>query len=264
MKLANYGIVFSALFLCLMLRDDVRTQELSAVAALRIQYNNALDNALEGALLEAAELDDGRRVYINKQEVMDKFLTGLYVNFDAMEAPDRKILLEACVPVAAFIDTDRAAFTFKEDGSRVYREVFYREMYDDVQVNFTLGSYVYVKNTKTGFTVEGDFHDVKKQISLDIFEEDCFDRERRRVIINTLNVYLTHCVKKHNQYARKLGITYEFAFPSIEEEEWYRTIDDISFLAVFQGYPYGNYQTGHYSKVAFGGARIRKDGRNEF
>lgn len=260
MKLADYGILFAVFFLCLMLKDDIRTEELSRVADLRIQYNNALDNALEGALLEAAELDDGRRVFVNREEVMDKFLTGLYVNFGAMESPDRKILLEACVPVAAFVDKDRVVLTFKEEGERVFKDVFYREFYGDYQVDFTLDNYVYVRDRISGYALEGDFHDVKKKIPLALFEADCFDRERRRVIIDTLTRYLSHCVKKHNQYARKLGITYEFAFPVIEEEEWYKTIDDISFLAVFQGYPYGNYRTGHYSKVAFGGARMRKDG----
>ena len=48
------------------------------------------------------------------------------------------------------------------------------------------------------------------------------------------------------------------SLPLIEYEEWYRTIQDISMLVLFQGYPYGNSITGTYNRVAIGGARIAK------
>ncbi|BCN32385.1 hypothetical protein [Anaeromicropila herbilytica] len=62
----------------------------------------------------------------------------------------------------------------------------------------------------------------------------------------------------HNRIAEHYGITYQFALPYIEKEEWYRTIDDIGLFVVFQGYPYGLNTGDVFNQYSYAGARIRK------
>lgn len=263
MKCADFGILGAILFLCLFLSNDLRMDTLSKISSLQLQYNNAVDNAVEAALMNAVESDSGRDIFVNREEVMKRFLTGLYINFGGMDYPDKKILLEACVPVAAFVDMDRVSFTYLKDGIRCWEEAVFRERYGAYTVDYTLKDYVFVTDERSKKRWEGDYHDVREYAAVPVFGNGTFEEEKCRVILGVILEHMETMIKEHNKYAAALGITYHFSLPSIKKEEWYRTIGDISFLAVFQGYPYGNRELGYFNKIAVGGARIRKDEKDE-
>ncbi len=277
MKFANYGILFGALFLGLMIMDHIRSEAVSKMTALSVQYNNAVDNSVEAAMAEAVELDTGHFVFVNKEEVMERFFTALYVNFDSMENPGKKKLLEACVPVGVFVDRDSMTITYKNQEGRKWDTIPFIQEYGDYRIFFTLSDYIIIEEKSGQFRLEGDYHDVKREllrkeavpeearllpfekaILMEVLGDLVFEEERRRVIIDTLEVNLTKAVKEHNHYAKKMGVEYEFQFPVIEREEWYQTMDDMSFFVLFQGYPYGGFGTKCFSKVAFGGAQLKK------
>ena len=65
-------------------------------------------------------------------------------------------------------------------------------------------------------------------------------------------------INKHNHIASQYGITYTFALPTISDDDWNRTIDDISMMILFQGYQYGTSRTMVYNRYTISGARLRK------
>lgn len=81
-----------------------------------------------------------------------------------------------------------------------------------------------------------------------------FHQKRREVIIDTILQALEQEVVEHNTFIESLGISYVFNIPDVSRLEWNNTIDDISFLAFFQGMPIGVDK--YYNNYALGGSRI--------
>jgi hypothetical protein len=125
---------------------------------------------------------------------------------------------------------------------------------------FTLGDYVYIYDVQANKRYEGIYSELKN-----LYPNSClsdhgiFEQIRRKAIINEIEKYMMEYINKHNQIAQSYGITYQFSLPQIDKTDWYRTIDDISMLVLFQGYPYGISGVDFYNRYAFGGARITKN-----
>lgn len=259
MRPASLGIVFSMLFLSFLLVSDHRTAALQETGLQKIMYNNCLDSAVEDAIEESVELDEGQEIQLNKEKIVDDFFTALAVNFDGMENPEKRRLLQACVPAAAFIERDKVTFFYGFLEEPKTKEVFFQKKIGNYQVHFTLTDYAVVENLQDGKVLEGDFHDIGKIFQEKIFsEEDWFYEEQKKVIQQAVTENMEKIIAEHNEAASKLGISYHFQLPVIKEEEWYRGIDGISMLVFFQGYPYGNGMTGYYNRTAIGGAEIKK------
>ena len=69
---------------------------------------------------------------------------------------------------------------------------------------------------------------------------------------------MNYYINLHNNIAGQYGITYQFWLPRIAKTYWYQTIDDISMLVIFQGYPYNAAGLDTYNRYALSGARIKK------
>ncbi|HCG4536139.1 TPA: hypothetical protein NJY08_004992, partial [Salmonella enterica subsp. enterica serovar Typhi str. AG3] len=78
----------------------------------------------------------------------------------------------------------------------------------------------------------------------------------RTTIINTLQEQLEWYINEHNVYTKQLDVTYTFTLPLIPQEDWYNTVDDISILAFFQGYP-SIFDDVFYQEYAFVGTRLQ-------
>jgi len=89
-------------------------------------------------------------------------------------------------------------------------------------------------------------------------DEDEFDQVRRRTIVDTLQENIAYYINEHNVYTKELDVTYTFHLPIIDQEDWYNTVDDISILAFFQGYPY-RMADEVYHEYAFVGARLNRN-----
>lgn len=256
MKATRLGLVFAMVFLCLMIPDYQKTMETKAMAKLQADYNRALDQAALDAVSGLVEKDDGRQVWLNKDEAVKQFFVSLAVNFDKMESYGDRKLLYQYVPAVLVIEKEKFYIGWELEKPK-WQEYSFSEKYGDFQVFYTLGDFVIIENLTTGEKEEGDYHDLKEKYSFPFFEEEpAFEAERRKIIIGLLTECFDEKIKEHNRIAEKYGIAYEFTLPVIELEEWYRTIDDIGFVALFQGYPYGSGYTGYYNRVALGGARL--------
>lgn len=265
MRPASFGVIFAVLFLCFATISDYGTNTLQEISFLRINYNNCLDNAIEDAMTESVEVDNGRQVRLNKEEVVDNFFTAMAVSFNAMEDSGKRKLLKACVPVIAFVERGKVTFFYDFLNGGNTREVWFEKKWKDFRLYFTLTDYVRVENEKTGDALEGDFHDVGKVYDIPFFrEEGWFYEEQKAIIREVLLENLEEIVREHNEIAEQMGIQYRFFLPVIKEEEWYRRIDQISMLVLFQGYPYGNHRMGYYNRMAIGGAEIKKEKGYEY
>lgn len=269
MRLTDAGILFAIIFLCFILLSDARTNRLNMIAEMQIQYDNAIDNAVEDAMLRMVETDSGRAAAFNRNDAVERFFSGLFINMGVMDNPGLKNQLRVFIPVVAVIDRDGFWVCYHgamEDGlSEMGFSEKYRYTWEDDQfrIDYTLSEYVYVTDKITNKKLEGNYHDVREMLPSELLSDENFDRTRRDTIIRKLTEVLTFYFNRHNGIARHYGITYQFALPVIEKEDWYRTIDDISILAILQGYPIGGRDSlGLYNRVAFSGARVRKVSEN--
>lgn len=62
---------------------------------------------------------------------------------------------------------------------------------------------------------------------------------RKDIIVNTVVKEITYAINKNNVYARNAGITYDFSFPTTQDD-MYASIENIGFLAFVQGINVGN------------------------
>ena len=60
------------------------------------------------------------------------------------------------------------------------------------------------------------------------------------VIIKTITDEVAYAVNQNNFYASQAGITYDFVFPTIEQEEMKSYINDVGIFAFMQGLSIGN------------------------
>ena len=255
MKSVRWGLIFAILFLCVVVVDYQKVMETATIAKLQVDYDRAIDEAVEDAMGGLVEKDDGRKVWINKEEAVRRFLMSLSINMNKVED---KRQLSYYIPLVSVIEKQK--FYIGWDLENItWQEYTFSKQYGEWEVFFSLDDFVTIKNNYTGTITEGRYEDVKQNYNLAFFRERyTFEEERRKVIIELLTKNFNEKLKEQNEIAKKYGIFYEFTLPVIEIENWYRTIDDVGFLAFFQGYPYGTNSTGYYNRMALGGARLHR------
>lgn len=109
----------------------------------------------------------------------------------------------------------------------------------------------YLADTRTGTYVDnnGNMSDTN---NADLFEGSSTEIEnikavvnhlkevKDEVIIKTITDEVAYAVNQNNFYASQAGITYDFVFPTIEQEEMKSYINDVGIFAFMQGLSIGN------------------------
>lgn len=290
MKHTNISIVFVLIMVSVFLVLNQKIDTVAAITKLQMQYNNAIDNAVADALIQIVDQDSLASTSIDFANVTDSFLRYLAWNLGLEAESQKGRTLSNYVPVIAYIVQDGLYLAYQkldegeettgnyngvekqvDEQSKFWNvgewntsiaisdRIPFEQRTDAYLIQYTLTDYVRIINIQTNEKMEGYYGDIIKlfpKILPSTHEE--FDKERRLVIINCLTKTMNEYIERHNEIAKHYGITYQFSLPYIEMEEWYRTVDDISMLVLFQGYPYGNDTLGYYNRMALGGARIRK------
>lgn len=269
MKATNIGLLFILVFLCLVVILDNRFNDLASISNLQIQYNHGVDNAIEAAMERLVEVDNGLEKKLNKEEAVKCFYDSLAINFDVLDKRDLRKQLEGYVPVIGVILEDGFYLYYNKENinqeekivSKEFSEkITYQYYENDITYYFTLTDYIRLIDENSKEFYEGNYHDLARLFPNSIMIDEMeYDRIRRTTIINILTETIGRYINEHNKIANYYGINYHFSLPYIEMEDWYRTIDDISMIAFFQGYPYGNKITGTYNRFAIAGARIHKE-----
>lgn len=274
MKITNLAIIFYMMEICLFTVLDIRTNNLSAVANRQMEYNKALDNAIDDGVINLVEVDSKRNLILNKDEAVNQFFNALFSNFGVIGDSQAEERLRGYIPIILVTDSDGFYIyyydTYKidtndEDSEKLISQKWSEKIHycyeeGDFIYSFTLGTYLKMYDSKTNALYEGEYEDLKIQFPSNqvLANQDTFDTIRRNAIINELEKYMNCYINKYNSIAYEKGITYQFWLPRIDKTDWYRTIDDVSMLVIFQGYPYNAGTTDTYNRYALGGARIKK------
>lgn len=241
---------------------------LTAVSSRRTEYNKELDSAIDDGLADLVEVDSKRNLILNKEAAVNQFYESLFANFGVIGNVHLENKLKGYIPVILIVDTDGFYIyyfhTYESDGETLLgqkwtEKIPYVYQEGNFIYKFTLGSYVTLYDKASNILYEGKHRDLSVQFPEALSaNEEKFDTVRRNAIIDAIEKSMNYYINLHNRIAYQFGITYQFWLPRIDKTEWYRTIDDISMLVIFQGYPYNAGSLDTYNRYALGGARIKK------
>lgn len=271
MKLMDLVIVFVLITFPFLLVSESRTNNLEEIAYQKMIMNHIIDTAVEDGVANLIERGEGNTLRISKEKCVDTFLYGLYLNFGIVDDPFAKAKITGYIPVIVIVDRDGLYLysneTYKDNEGYSCSEPLWQPK---ITFAYTKGQYVYgftiddhvsVYDRLSGFFYEGRQKDLKSEVPAELLQDDLlFDQVRRRTIIETLQREVIAAINQHNEVARQYGITYQFALPVIEEEDWEQTIDDVGMLAFIQGMPIG-IGSAYYNQFALGGAKLIKTER---
>ncbi len=269
MNLTKYAIVFTIIFLSLYTVLTIKADAVCSITELNTSYNKKLDSAAFDAATGLVEYDATNKLSINKEEALNQFFKSLYANFGVSSDQDVQDKLRMYIPVIVITDIDGFYINYMEkvklDGysynKRIWTEkIPYTTQVDSHVYQFSLGEmseYVHIFDSDANTYYEGYRKDIEKQHSVPYLGDE-FDNLRRTAITDTIQSKMEYYINFHNEIANQSGMTYSFYLPSEEDNPWIRTVDDVSFLFLFQGYPYDTISVGFYNRCVFAGARITK------
>lgn len=297
MKISNYAFVFVIAICGLLVALGNRTSTVETMIDRATQYNAIMDSALDSAVSNIIESDNGTLI-VNKEKCVSDFMNSLYAGFGIIDNPSRCDEFSMYVPVIVVADVDGFYVRYYEYQASDYSivtkwSVKYPYEYEDSRcvINFRLDDNVQVLvngydtvyegnyktlltkyaslNTGPGTPGEAQYRDLVNacQYSLTVGDsldasplrsEVSFELARQRAVIDCVTAKMGYYLNKHNSVARSFGIQYAFGIPVNADSEMARTIDGITFMAVFQGYPIGSGTSDVYNKFCISGARIKK------
>ncbi|MCX7920460.1 MAG: hypothetical protein N3B21_00335 [Clostridia bacterium] len=269
MKLTDLAIIFVIISLPFNLMFGLKIDNVKYSSMRKIELNRILDTATEDGVSKLIEMGEDKKVIINKEQAVQAFFNSLYVSFDITDSKPAQRKINGYVPVIVIADYDgyhvlsNETYTHSGGYTEIKQVWKPKKMYSYADsrfvYSFTLDSFVTVYDSTTGEFHKGDYHDFKSQLpaSSIIQNDTTFDEIRRRTIVECLKNDINYYINKHNDIALQYGLTYHFTLPTIKDEDWYKTVDDISMLVFFQGVPIG---TGgeRFNNFNLGGARIVK------
>jgi hypothetical protein len=284
MKTINSGyfiglaLFFVAIFFPSILLQNWRIENQAGVQELTRMYDGAIHAAVQDAAFtlytnEYQQYEAGykssKRFRANKERALEQFRETLFINFDVSGDDIGQQVLLGYIPVIAVLDYDgywiHAYGEIRNSDDELESKLLWHAKkpyaYADTpgnSVSFTLDDHVYAFDAATGRWYEGKRERVNEAVGQRIpilVNADQFEQVRRTTIVNSIQADLAYYINLHNTHARKLGITYTFTLPLIEQEDWNNTIDDIGFIAFIQGLPKGGH---YYNNYALGGGRLVK------
>lgn len=268
MKLIDLVIVFIIIVVPFNLITAFQNKIMKQAIHQQIEMNHILDTAIMDGVSLLVEKGDRRKISLNKESCVSAFYNTLFVNMNITADEYAKTKLMGYIPAIIILDYDGyyalSCETFKgKDNSKQIKPVWhskktyaYRE--GSYIYGFTMDDYVTVYCIDTQEFTKGRQQDLKTEIEYSLLQDNqLFEDVRRRTIIESLQNDINRLINKHNDVARQFGISYQFALPVIEEEDWYQTVDNIGMLVFFQGMPIGVKGT-YYNQYAFGGAQLIK------
>lgn len=223
------------------------------------------------------QLEQGYESYkmnpVNPQPAFETFIETLALQY-GVELEDSMDRLSRYVPAFSIIDYDGLRLNVykeytDERGEKVNSRVWLPKIpftYLDEEgniLNFTIDEEVEVFDVDLQEWFEGTRQELADdpEVTVDFLNDaEQFHLVRRTTIVNTIQEHLAYYINEHNVYTKYLDSTYKFMLPTIPKEDWYNTVDDISILAFFQGYP-SKLQDVFYQEYAFVGTRLQYQDR---
>ena len=145
---------------------------------------------------------------------------------------------------------DQIKLNLEVQGNSYYFEGVYKDLATQyLEDGMDAGSDSY--RALTGFldraTESGEFLSTEK-----------FDAFKQSVMTYCITKKMNYYVNQHNEIARQYGISYNFSLPESSMDSVSRAISNVSLLAIFQGFPYGQGTDDTYSRFSLSGSRLYK------
>ena len=285
MKLYHFVGIFAIIALTIILVLDVKTNQLKAVISNVKQIDQNLDTAIDDGVTKLVQVNQNNKIIVNKEAAINSFFLSLNATFGTLSDRGLREKLNLYIPVITVTLEDGYYIFYSdeyigEDGktyvSKRWSEKFpYYYEDDNFIYRFTLGDVITIYDKKGRLSLIGDqstfqldYHDLQTKEEYASFRgsfpesfllsEEAFQAIRKSTIRNRLEQSMAYYTSAHNKIASNYGITYNFCFPSVREEEWDDYLDDISMFVVFQGYPYGNGAGEVYQRFVSAGAKVSK------
>ena len=262
MRFCNYVTCAAILVAALLIPLKIQSSEVDTITDVKQSYSNAMETAIDDAMESAVESDHGDDVDLNKDHIIDKFYHTLFINLGCPNDTIKQNAVKAYIPVTVLVARDGFYVNYSttvttSNGDKIITKNWskkipftYTEANSGRVFTFSLDDNIKIYDPHTNSVSGGDYHDYAKisSFKLDDPDNDCyrssllcdgnFDTIRRTTIINKITETMEYYINQHNKIARQYGISYKFSLPFISEDDWARTINDISLFSVFQGYPY--------------------------
>lgn len=247
---------------------DAKEVTFTSLIYEKVKLDNTIDTAIDDTMSVLIEQDSKNSIILNREKAIAIFYQSIQNNLGLQDDKVKRELLKVYFPIIVVIDIDGFYIQYhkiEQQGEEMilracWTEKFpYVDIQDNVVYQFSIG------NEKNNLCVvdnnvvyNGTIAELETQVILPEKMKDNFEQYRRNVIIHCLKEKMQYFIDEHNEIAKKFNIAYNFYLPNIENDDWIRTIDDISMMTFFQGYPYETSQTMIYNRYTISGARINK------
>ncbi len=276
MKMIEWALIGALLVLPFFVANRLDTEAQRKTLVTELRYDAALDTAVDDAaralLIHAnpqqdVQYESAKSVPVNKEEAMETFQRTLYMNFGIADDPIAQGMLDRYIPAVVVIDYDGFWVYSEEEirnnsGETELRRVWGTKKpfaYRDAQGNslaFTLDDRVKAYVASIGSWHEGLRSDIQASTPVPLLQDtDRFEQVRRSTIVNAIQNELAYRINRYNQMTARIGVAYTFTLPTISQEEWNNSIDDVGIMAFMQGIPIGHKT---YNNYALGGSRLLK------
>lgn len=282
MKIINYGMVFVCLIFVAVITLDTNQMDLDKETSLQQQYNRAVDTAMDAAVRNLVEVADGSDLQLDVKDCIDNFYAELYVAFGVSDSNAGKKKLMMYLPCLAIADNDGLYVIYNDLSEGVLVQKWSNKIpyvYSGIipsaipneektyDVLFGLDDtvrLVYNGNVYQGaynaldeiYQDDSAFMKVYKKTIL--AKAGTYNNVKNSTITGTITKNLQLYLDKYNTVANENGVGYHFELPDGTSTTIARSISGITFMAVFQGYPYGVGTDSVYSNFAISGTRISK------
>lgn len=282
MKITNYLLLFCIVFITIATPLDIEIQQLMAMTQQNVEYNNAVDSAIDDAVSQLVEAADMDQLQVGYTKCIDNFYNSLFAAFGALDSEVMQQNLLLHTPVLCIADFDGFTIIHNKIGKNgklckawteklPYQKTFFylKDGYNKqfYTVNFTLTDKVSVKFEGDQRIYTGTYSELKQRypgsnLDLNYYEHTIFNEPgtfnnwRTKVITQSIIEQMNYYDKENNDIARSYGIKYDFHIPETAGTDLANGISGITFLALFQGYPYGTGTKETFNKFCVSGAHV--------
>lgn len=283
MKLSNYTIIFFIAIFAYYCIATSNAETLSTMSLKYVQYNDAMNDAVDTAVSSIVEnANSATELSSNFEGCVNNFYQNLYASFGAIDNEILQQDLQIYTPVLAVADVDGFYILYNDtsaDGKLVKKKTMklpYTKTFDKgtdgsvlhYTVNFTIGEDITVIMRNDDTIYKGSYSELKTKFPDTILAQKydktilakpgTFTDWRNQVISQSICEQMNYYVRRNNKIAADFGITYNFSLPATAATELSNGISNVTFIALFQGYPYGAGLSDVYNKFCVSGAHVSK------
>jgi hypothetical protein len=267
---------------------DIRTDNVEAIAETKNDMDIYLNKAMESAVQELLQIDatSGKEI-LDKDKAADTFLSSMYSSLGILSDPSAQEKFRAYVPVIAvttrdgyylkyndkFVGTDGYSYVSMrwteklpysyEDDYFIYKFTMDTDLvlYDKKNILDATGSTKMFDVNIQDIRTLNEYAILRTAVGPNSFllEDEKFSNVRQQAIISHIEEDLSWYISRHNDIAKRYGITYQFSLPVSDTSEWAKTIKGPGIIVIFQGMPLIEDVTKVYNRMTFSGAGVMKD-----